>query len=215
VIDALVDRGLVHDFADLYRLTPATLAALPRFGVRSAQNLAAAVAASRGRGLARLLHGLGIRMVGAQVARRLAARFPRLDRLTAADTGELAAVPGVGPRIAESVARFFADAGNRRLCRRLEAAGVRVDEPVARAAGRALAGQTVVLTGALAGITRDEARRLVEAQGGRVASAVSKHTDVVVVGEAPGSKLGAARRLGIRIIDERRFRRLVGTRGHE
>jgi DNA ligase (NAD+) len=128
VIDALVERGLVHDFADLYQLTPRRLAALPRFGARSAQNLAAAIAASRERGLARLLNGLGIRMVGTEVSRRLAERFGSLDRLLAARGADLGAVPGVGPRIAASVSRFFSDAGNRRLCRRLQAAGVQVVE---------------------------------------------------------------------------------------
>jgi DNA ligase (NAD+) len=213
VIDALVARGLVRDFADLYRLTPATLASLPRFGARSARNLVAAVAASRERGLARLLNALGIRMVGAQVAGRLAERFGRLDRLMTTTVVELAAVPGVGPRIASSVRHFFADAGNRRVCRRLKAAGVRVAERVGRPAAGRLSGQTFVLTGTLAGLTRDQARGLIEACGGRVAEAVSKRTDVVVVGEAPGQKLDVARRLGIRTVDARRFRRLVGTAG--
>lgn len=169
VMDALVERGLVHDFADLYRLTPATLASLPRFGARSAQNLAAAIVASRERGFARLLNGLGIRMVGAEVSRRLAERFGTLDRLMTARGGDLGAVPGVGPRIAASVSRFFSDAGNRRVCRRLKAAGVQVVERrMRRTAGR-LSGQTFVLTGTLAGFTREEARRLIEARGGRVA----------------------------------------------
>ena len=211
VIDALVERGLVHDFADLYRLTPATLASLPRFGARSAQNLAAAIVASRERGLARLLNGLGIRMVGAEVSRRLAERFGSLDRLMAARGADLGAVPGVGPRIAASVSRFFSDAGNRRVCRRLKAAGVQVVERrMRRTAGR-LSGQTFVLTGTLAGLTREEARRLIEARGGRVADAVSKRTNVVVVGEEPGQKLDAARQLGIQTVDEQRFRRLIGS----
>ena len=210
VIDALVERRLVHDFADLYRLRPATLASLPHFGTRSARNLIDAIAASRGRGLARLLNGLGIRMAGAEVARRLAEGFRSLDRLMATSAAELAAVPGVGPRIAASVRRFFEDAGNRRVCRRLNAAGVRVAEEATRPSARRLSGQTFVLTGTLSGLTREEARRLIEAGGGRVADAVSKRTDVVVVGEAPGQKLDAARRLGIQTVDERRFRRLVG-----
>jgi DNA ligase (NAD+) len=210
VIDALVGRGLVHDFADLYELTPAKLASLPRFGARSARNLVEAIAASRDRGLAALLNALGIRMVGTQVARRLAERFGRLDRVIAAGATELAAVPGVGPRIAASVVRFFSDAGNRRVCRRLQAAGVRVVGRVVRPTAKRLIGKIFVLTGTLAGLTREEARRLIEARGGRVADAVSKRTDVVVVGETPGQKLDAARRLGIRTVDEHRFRRLVG-----
>jgi DNA ligase (NAD+) len=211
VIDALVARRLVRDFADLYELTPAKLASLPRFGARSARNLVRAIAGSRDRGLAALLGALGIRMVGTQVARRLAERFGRLDRIMAAGAPGLAAVPGIGPQIAASLVRFFGDAGNRRVCRRLQAAGVRVTERAVRPTTGRLAGQTFVLTGTLAGLTREQARRLIEARGGRVADAVSKRTDVVVVGEAPGQKLDAARRLGIRTVDGRRFRRLVGT----
>jgi DNA ligase (NAD+) len=211
VIDALVGRGLVRDFAGLYRLRPSKLALLPRFGARSARNLIEAIAGSRARGLAALLNALGIRMVGTQVARRLAERFGRLDRIMAAGASELAAVPGIGPQIAASVVRFFSDAGNRRVCRRLQAAGVRVVERVVRPAPGRLSGRTFVLTGTLSGLTRAEARRLIEARGGRVADSVSKRTDVVVVGEAPGQKLDAARRLGIRTVDERRFRRLVGS----
>jgi DNA ligase (NAD+) len=211
VIEALVDRGLVRDFADLYRLTPARVASLPRFGARSARNLVEAIAGSRDRGLAPLLNGLGIRMVGTQVARRLAERFGRLDRIMAAGASELAVVTGVGPEIAASVVRFFADAGNRQVCRRLQAAGVRLVERVVHPTTGPLIGQTFVLTGALAGLTREEARRLIEARGGRVADAISKRTDVVVVGKEPGQKLDAARQLGIRTVDERRFRRLVGT----
>ncbi len=138
-------------------------------------------------------------------------RFGRLDRIMGAGAAELAVVPGVGPRIAASAVRFFSDAGNRRVCRRLRAAGVRVAERVVRPTAGPLAGQTFVLTGTLAGLTREEARRLIEARGGRVADGVSKRTDVVVVGETPGQKLDTAHRLGIRTVDERRFRRLVGT----
>jgi DNA ligase (NAD+) len=211
VIDALLARGLVRDFADLYQLTPAKLASLPRFGARSARNLVDAVAGSRARGLAPLLHALGIRMVGAQVARRLAEHFGRLDRIVAAGAAELSVVPGVGPQIAASIVRFFSDPGNREVCRRLQAAGVRVAERVARPTDGSLAGRTFVLTGTLAGLTREAARRLIETRGGRVADAVSRRTDAVVVGEGPGQKLDAARRLGIRTMDEARFRRLVGT----
>jgi DNA ligase (NAD+) len=210
VIDVLVERGLVHDYADLYALTPAAIASLAGHGTRSAQNLVDAIAGSRRRGLARLLNGLGIRMVGVEVARRLAARFRHLDRLMRATAADLAAVPGIGPRVAGSVARFFAAPANRRLCQRLRAAGVRLDEPGARQAAGTLSNRTFVLTGALAGYTRDQARRLIEARGGRVADAVTGRTDAVVAGERPGAKLAAARRLGIRVLDEPAFRRLIG-----
>ncbi|MEX2148467.1 MAG: NAD-dependent DNA ligase LigA, partial [Candidatus Rokuibacteriota bacterium] len=124
-IGALVARGLVRDVADLYRLRAGEVRALPGFGARAADNLVAAIAASRDRGLARLLQALGIRLVGTHVARVLAERFGRLDRLLRADAAELAAVPGVGPAIAESVVKFLAEPANRDVCRRLIAAGVR------------------------------------------------------------------------------------------
>ncbi len=126
-IDALVERRLVRDFADLYRLRADQLTTLPGFGARAAANVIAAIAASKPRGLARLLNALGIRLVGAHVARLLAERFRRLDRLADADAAELARVEGIGPAIAESVAKFFAERANREVCRRLAAAGVGVD----------------------------------------------------------------------------------------
>jgi DNA ligase (NAD+) len=124
-IAALVERRLVRDFADLYRLRADDVRRLPGFGARAAANLVGAIAACRDRGLARLLHGLGIRLVGAHVAGVLAGRFGRLDRLARAGARELAAVRGIGPAIAESVAKFFAESANRDVCRRLVAAGVR------------------------------------------------------------------------------------------
>jgi DNA ligase (NAD+) len=124
VIAQLVEHGLVRDFADLYALTTRQVARLSGFAAKSARNLVAGIAASRRRGLARLLTGLGIRLVGPHVARLLGTRFRRLDRLAAAPLEDLRATPGVGPEIAESVAKFFADPANRRACRRLEAAGV-------------------------------------------------------------------------------------------
>jgi len=126
VIARLVDRGLVRDVAGLYRLRVGDLEGLARLGPRSARNLVEAIAASRDRGLARLLLALGIRMVGEQVARVLAARFGSLARLEAAPAAALARVPGVGPAIAESIVKFFGDAANRGLLRRLAAAGVRM-----------------------------------------------------------------------------------------
>jgi DNA ligase (NAD+) len=212
VIAQLVARGLVRDFADLYRLRVADVEGLEGFARRSADNLVAAIAASRTRGLARLLNGLGIRLVGEHVARLLARRFRTLDRLQQASAQALAAVPGIGEAIAESVVKFLADAGNRGVLRRLRAAGVRVTERAGVERGP-LAGRTVVLTGALAGLTRDQAAARVEALGGRVAESVSRHTDYVVVGEAPGRKREDARRLGIRTLGPAEFEALLaGTR---
>jgi DNA ligase (NAD+) len=211
-IAELVERGLVRDFADLYRLTARQVERLEGFGRRSADNLIRAIDGSRERGLARVLNGLGIRLVGEHVARLLAARHGSLARLAATPRARLAAIRGVGPVIAESVARFFADTGNRRMLRRLAAAGVRLTEPRSAPAGRRLAGKAFVLTGTLTGVTRDEAVELLERLGARVGGSVSRRTDYLVVGERPGAKLGAARRLGVPTLDERAFLALVRSR---
>ncbi len=209
VVDQLVDRGLVKDFADLYGLSVKQVARLEGFAGKSAQNLVDAIAASRGRGLARLLNALGIRLVGEHVARLLAGRFLSLDRVAAASVDDLSAIPGVGPQIAESAAKFFADASNRRVCKRLEAAGVVTTEPETAGRGGPLAGKTFALTGTLRGFTRDAASDLIQRLGGRVTDLVSRKTDYVVVGEEPGSKADAARRLGVPTLDERAFGALV------
>jgi len=212
VVEQLVDKGLVKDFADLYTLSVDTITGLERFAEKSAANLVAAIAASRERGLARLLNALGIRLVGERVAQLLAARFGSLERLAAASEAELAAVHGVGPEIARSVAAFFADASNRRLVDRLRKAGVVTTAPEAPAAPQVLAGRTLVLTGTLPTLSREAARELIERHGGRVASTVSRKTDYVVVGEAPGSKAEDARRLGVTMLDEAGLLALLNTR---
>jgi DNA ligase (NAD+) len=208
-IAELVDRRLVRDFADLYRLTARQAAGLEGLGRKSADNLVRAIAASRGRGLSRVLNGLGIRLVGEHVARLLAARYGSMDRLAAAPAEELAAIPGVGTTIAGSVAGFFADAGNRRTVRRLAAAGVSTAEPRAGAAARRLSGKTFVVTGALTTLTRDEVIDLLARLGARVTGSVSPRTDYVVVGERPGTKLEAARRLGVPTLGERELLAMV------
>jgi DNA ligase (NAD+) len=212
VIDQLVDRGLVRDFADLYRLRAAELETLEGFGPRSTQNLLAAISVSRGRGLTRLLNALGIRLVGEHVAGVLARHCRRLDRLAAASADGLAGIRGIGAAIAESVVKFFADAGNRATLRRLREAGVTVTEAAPTARGP-LAGRTVVLTGTLPGLTRHEAAAHIEARGGRVTDTVSRRTDYVVVGEAPGQKREDARRLGVCMLGPTQFEALLGGAG--
>ena len=208
-VAALVARGLVRDFAGLYHLGVGEVRRLPGFARKSAENLVGAIAASRHRGLARLLGAVGMPGVGEHVARLLAARFGTLERLARASRAELARVRGIGPVLARSVAGWLADRGNRRVLARLAAAGVATREPRAPARGP-LAGKTVVLTGALAGLTREAAEALVRRAGGRVSGAVSRRTDYVVVGAAPGSTLDTARRLGVAELDARAFARLVG-----
>ena len=208
VIDQLVERGLVHDFTDLYRLRVIDVERLQGFARRSAENLIDAIEASRGRGLARLLNALGIRLVGEHVARLLARRAGTLDRLMRLSADELAAIPGLGAAIAHSVVKFFTDTGNRAVVRGLQRAGVRVTEAAPAGQGP-LAGRTFVLTGSLAGMTRDEAAQRIEALGGRVSNTVSRRTDAVVVGDAPGQKLDDARRLGVRTLGPSEFASLL------
>jgi DNA ligase (NAD+) len=210
-IEQLVDRGLVKDFADLYRLTAEQLAELERFAEKSAQNLAAAIEGSKGRGLARLLNALGIRLVGERVARLLAMRYGSVERLAAASEAELAGAHGIGETIAASVRKFFDDESNRRILDELGRLGVDLTERTATVEGpKPLAGKTFVLTGTLASLTREAAREAVEALGGRVTSSVTRKTDYVVLGDAPGSKADDARRLGVETLDEGAFLQLTG-----
>jgi len=208
-VEQLVGRGLVRTFADLYGLSVDQLAALDRLAEKSATNLYNAIQTSKGRGLARLLFALGIRYVGENVARILATEFGSMDRLAAAAEAALAAVHGIGPRIAASVALFFQQAENRRLIAALQRAGVGMEEATS-AGPKPLLGKTFVLTGGLEGMSRDEAKAAIQRQGGRVTSSVSKKTDYVVVGKEPGTKAEEAQRLGIATLDEAAFRALLG-----
>src|SRR2546425_3914578 len=207
LVDQLVDRGLVRDVADLYRLDAETLASLERMGKKSAANLRAQLERSKQTTLPHLLVALGIRQVGEATAKALAEHFARLDRLMDASEEELQEVRDVGPEVAASIRRFFAERQNRKVIRRLLDLGVR-PAPVTRAKGR-LAGKKFVLTGGLAAMTRPEAQRRIEALGGRVVSSVSKETDYVVVGAEPGSKLAKAKKLGGPVLEEDAFLRLL------
>jgi len=210
VVAQLVDRGMVRDFADLYALTVDELAGLERLAEKSARNLVDAIEASKTRGFARLLNGLGIRMVGERAAQLLAARFGRMDKLMVATEDAINQIHGVGPQIAQSVARFFAEPRNRTTIERLRQAGVVMTEAGMVDGPKPLDGKTLVLTGGLRGLTRDQARDLILRLGGRVTGSVSKKTDYVVVGEDAGSKADDARRLGVPALDETAFLNLVG-----
>jgi DNA ligase (NAD+) len=210
-IEQLVERGLVKNFADLYRLTAEQLAELDRFAEKSAQNLAVALEGSKGRGLARLLNALGIRLVGERVARLLAMRYGSLERLIDATGADLAEVHGIGEAIAASVRTFVGEPKNVEMLAQLARAGVDMTERASAVEGpKPLAGKTFVLTGSLAGLTREGARELVESLGGRVTTSVTRKTDYVVVGETPGSKAEDAARLGVTTLDEAAFLRLAG-----
>jgi DNA ligase (NAD+) len=213
-VRALLDARLIENVADLYdrrRLNEQKLLGLEGFAEKSARQLIAAIEASKTRPLSTVLFALGIRHVGAQVARLLARQFPAMEQLARAGVEEIAAVRGVGPAIAEAVVSFFREPANRRLVERLEALGVNLTEPQA-AAGGPLAGQTYVITGTLPTLSRAEAEELIEQAGGHVASSVSKKTTALVVGADPGSKLDRARELGVETIDEAELLRRLGRR---
>jgi DNA ligase (NAD+) len=210
VVDQLVSLGYVRRFADLYdlRSKAAKLASLDRWGEKSVSNLLAAIDASTSRPFFRVLFALGIRHVGAGVAQLLVKHIKSVDAIVSARREDLEMIPGVGPRIADSVYRFFQDKHNRALVDRLRQAGLQMRERQA-ATRTPLAEKTFVLTGTLSTLSREEAKALIVSMGGTVASSVSKKTDYVVVGEEAGSKLQKARDLGITVINEQDFLALV------
>jgi DNA ligase (NAD+) len=215
LVDQLLEKKLVRDVADLYTLDAEPVAGLERMGNKSAANLVGQIEASKTNPLQRLIYGLGIRHVGERAARILAGRLGSLEALSRAEAEELETLNEIGPKTAESVRTFFEQSANRELIERLERAGVnthaleeeRIAEPDADSE---LAGKTVVLTGTLPGRTREEAKAAIEARGGRVSGSVSKKTDLVVAGEAAGSKLRKAEELGIRVIGPEELERILG-----
>jgi DNA ligase (NAD+) len=211
LVEQLVATGLVKDYAELYALTAERLEGLERMGKKSAAALVAQIAASRDRGLVRVLGALGIRHVGPRVAALLCARFPTIEKLQAATEEELAEVPEIGPVIAKSVHEWLASDSGRRTIAGLRDAGVRLDVPAAeRVQEGPLTGKTLVVTGTLETFSRQEAEEAIRQAGGRAASSVSKKTDYLVAGAEAGSKLDAARKLGVAVIDEAEFTRLLG-----
>jgi len=212
LVDQLVDSGVIRTLPDLYKLGVATLAALDRMGDKSAANLVDALHKRRRTTLQRFLYGLGIRHVGESTARDLAKHFGKLDRVIDASIEQLLEVPDVGPTVAQSIHTFFQQAHNREVVEQLRAAGVQWDEHEgvqADATPKPLAGKTFVLTGALPTWSRDEAKALIEAAGGKVSGSVSRKTDYVVAGEEAGSKLERARELDVTVLDEAGLRALL------
>jgi DNA ligase (NAD+) len=215
VVRQLVERGLVRDIADLYGLSAADLEQLDKFAEKSARNLADAIAASREADLWRVIHGLGIPLIGAEAAKLLAGRFGSMDTLAQASVDQLAAIDGIGPKMADSVVAYFADPANRERIRRLrQEAGLSLTSSLQAESGSgSLQGKTLVLTGTLPNWTRDEAKARIEAAGGKVAGSVSGNTDFVVAGESAGGKLRKARDLGVAVIDEAGLRELLESQG--
>jgi len=213
VIDQLVDAGLVAHFADLYSLAKEQVVPLERMADKSAENLLAAIEASKARGLVRLLAALGIRHVGGRAAEVLAGQFGEVDAIASATVEQLTEIREIGPVIAESLHAFFHSTSGHDTIRRLADAGVAMTSPLtddAVAGELPLAGKTVVVTGSMEGFSRKGAEDAIKAAGGRAAGSVSTKTDFVVVGESPGSKADKARELGVEIIDEAELVRRLG-----
>jgi len=208
LIDQLVEKGLVKDVADIYYIAKEQLIALERMAEKSAQNIIDAIEASKEKPLAKFLYALGIRHVGETTAEDLARHFSRLDDFFHLSEEDLMEVEGIGPEVAASVHQFFRDKKNRESIDRLKKAGVKVIEPKAKERGK-LAGKVFIFTGALQTFGRDEARNIVESMGGTTASSVSKKVDFVVIGEDPGSKLDKAKELGIKILTEAEFKKMI------
>ena len=210
-IEQFVAAGIVHDVAALYDLTPEQLTTLDRFADTSAENLVEAITASKAQPLSRLLFGLGIRHVGQTAAQLLARHFGTMDGLASASADDILALRGIGETIAHAVVAWFRDPSAAALVRKLAAAGLTMSEPVAVAAGGAFERMTFVVTGTLPTMSRGEATTLIESQGGRVTSGVSRATTTVVVGEDAGSKLDKAVALGVETIDEAELRRRAAS----
>ena len=208
----LVERDLVQDLADLYRLSEEDLAGLTGFAQKSAAKLHRAIGNAREPALERFLYALGIRHVGRRVSRVLADAFGSLKAVAEADAAELEGVQEIGPEIADAVASFFASERNRGVLDRMREAGVRVKDAGRGGPAKILEGKTFVFTGRLEPYTRDEAKAAVEDRGGRATSSVSGETDYLVMGEAPGSKRDEAEELEIEILGEADFERLLGKR---
>lgn len=212
LVDQFVQSGMVRDVGDLYKLTLDDVAGLERMAKKSASNLLAQIEASKSRDLPHLIYALGIRHVGDRTAGLLARHFGSLDALSKASVEELDDIPEIGLTVAESVRDWFDDPGNAELCERLKASGVKttLTRSTEQALDQNFVNKQFVLTGTLATYTRDEAKALIEARGGRVMSSVSKKTDYVIAGEEAGSKLEKATTLGVPVLDEEAFRKLLG-----
>ncbi|CAN5805089.1 NAD-dependent DNA ligase LigA [soil metagenome] len=211
LVDQMVEKQMLRDAGDLYKLTLEEIAGLERMANKSAENLLAQIEASKSHDLSNLIYALGIRHVGDRTAAILARHFGSLEALADASETALDDIPEIGLTVAQSVRRWFEDAGNVDLCRRLQSAGVRtkIDQRNRAAIDERFAGKQFVLTGTLPGYSRDEARALIEGRGGRVMSSVSKKTDYVIAGDEAGSKLDKAMTLGVTVLDAAAFKGML------
>jgi DNA ligase (NAD+) len=203
---------MVKDVADLYALKEEEVAELARMAEKSAQNLLVEIEASKKNSLARLIYALGVQFVGERTGQLLAEHFSSLEELAAAKEEELEQVPEVGPKVAASIVEFFSEPANRQLVKKLWKAGVRPKAEKREVKSDKLAGKTFVFTGTLTNRTREEAEAIVQQHGGKVSGSVSKKTNYVVVGTDPGSKYDKAKELGVTILSESEFEKLVGLK---
>ena len=210
VVELLLGAGKIHDIADLYTLTVEDIEGLDRMGRKSAENLVSAIAASKDRGLERLLYALGVRQVGEVAAENIAAKMRTLDACMNASAEDFAAIEDIGDVTAAALVEFFANEKNRELLARLIALGLNTEAKAGPKADK-FAGLTFVLTGTLPTMTRDEASALIKANGGKVSGSVSKKTSYVVAGEEAGSKLTKAKELGVPVIDEAQLLEMINA----
>jgi DNA ligase (NAD+) len=212
IVDQLVDQGMVKDVADLYSLKLDQVADLERMAEKSAQNLLDEIVASKKQPLSRLIYALGMRFVGERTGQLLAENFGSLEELEEAKAEDLEKVTEVGPKVSESIVEFFSEPANRKLIKKLHAAGVRPTAEKREIKSQKFAGKSFVFTGALERRSREEAGEIVQQHGGKLSGSVSKKTDYVVVGADPGSKYDKAKELGVTILSEAEFEKLVGIK---
>jgi DNA ligase (NAD+) len=212
IVDQLVAKGLVKDVADLYTLKLDTLIDLERFAEKSAQNLLDEIEASKKASLARLIYALGIRMIGERTGQLLAAHFSSLDELAEATEEQLLEVGEVGPKVAASIAEFFSEPQNQKIIKKLDKYGVKPTAEKRVVKSQKFAGKSFVFTGGLANRSREAAAELVQQHGGKISGSVSKKTDYVVVGTDPGSKHDKAKELGVPILTESEFEKLLNAK---
>ncbi len=212
VVDQFLEKQMVKDFADLYKLELEEVAELERMGEKSAQNLLDEIGASKKNSLARLIYAIGIPFVGERTAQLLSEHFGSMDKVATASAEELVEVGEVGPKIAEGVREFFSESANRKLIERLRAVGVNMKEAQRELKDSRFSGMTFVFTGTLERRSREDAEALVASHGGKAGSSVSKKTNYVVVGADPGSKYDKAKSLGVPILDEAQFDKLISAK---
>jgi DNA ligase (NAD+) len=208
----LMQAKLVEDVGDLYKLTKEDLVQLERQGEKSAENLIAGISGSKERPLGRILFGLGIRHVGGETADLLASHFGGIDAIKGATIEDLAAIPSIGPKVAESIYAYFQDEQNLKAIEKLRAAGVKLAGAAAAREGP-LMGSTFVVTGSLSRWTRNEVESMIKRLGGGVGSSVTKKTSYLVAGESPGSKLAKAEEYAVPVLDEDGFQALLQEHG--